>query len=68
MICPYCDNLLIPGYIQSGREVYFTTNPHKMLFGHKPGEIVLTEKNMTAPTATAYLCRECKKVIVEYKE
>ena len=67
MICPYCNNPLISGYIQSGREVYFTTNPHKMLFTHKNGKVVLTEKNSTAPTATAYLCRECKKVIVEYE-
>ena len=68
MICPYCNNPMVPGFIQARGEVYFTTNPHKMLFGHKPSEIVLTENNNTAPTDTAYLCRECKKVIVEYKD
>jgi hypothetical protein len=38
---------------------------HKFLFGHKAGEIVLTEKNMTAPTYKAYRCKDCRKVIVE---
>ena len=44
MICPYCNNPMIPGYIQARGEVYFTEEPHKFLFGHKAGEIVLTEK------------------------
>ena len=68
MICPYCNNPMVSGYIQACGEVYFTEEPHKYLLGHKAGEIVLTEKNMTAPTCKAYRCRDCRKVIVEYKE
>lgn len=68
MNCPYCNKPMASGFIQSGREVYFTEEPHKVLFGHRKGEILLTKNNMTAPTCKAYRCGKCKKVIVEYRE
>ena len=67
MNCPYCNRAMILGFIQARGEIYFTEEPHKLLFGHKPGEIVLTEKNMTAPTSKAYRCAGCKIVIVGYE-
>jgi len=59
---------MIPGFIQARSEIYFTQKPHKLLFSAGKEETVLTEKNNTSPTAVAYHCEECKKVIVEYGE
>lgn len=55
------------GFIQSGREVFFTETPHKLFFGAKRTDIILTRSNMTAPTCKAYKCEACKKVIVAYE-
>ena len=66
--CPYCDKEMISGYVQGGREVFFTETKHKWLFSHSKEEILLTYNNMTAPTCTAYHCAECKKVIIDYEE
>jgi hypothetical protein len=67
MTCPYCNNPMIPGFIQARFEVYFTEKPHKMLLGAKGKDVVLTKNNMTAPTCPAYHCPACRKVIVEYE-
>jgi hypothetical protein len=64
MTRPYCDNLMIPGFIQARGEVYYTEKPHKMLLGAKGKDVVLTKNNMTAPTCTAYHCPVCRKVIL----
>ncbi len=66
MTCPYCNNPMIPGFIQARFEVYFTEKPHKLLLGAKGKDVVLTKNNMTAPTCTAHHCPVCRKVLVEY--
>ena len=68
MKCPYCDKEMISGVVQSGRQIFFTTQPHKYSFipDTENKEIILTSHNWTKPTCTAYLCSACKKVIIDY--
>lgn len=68
MNCPWCQNEMVEGVIQSHREVFFTTEPHKFSFiSMDPDETTITKHNWTCPTATAYHCAACKKVIVSYE-
>lgn len=68
MTCPYCNRPMIPGFIQARSEIYFTQSPHKLLFAAKGNDVVLTKHNNMAPTAVAWHCPTCKKVVVEYGE
>lgn len=66
MTCPYCGNPMKAGWIQSGREVYFTEKKHKFFLNHRDDEPLLTEHNLTCPTAKAYCCPACRRVVVTY--
>ena len=66
MNCPYCNRPMVSGFVQARGEVYFTQSPHKLLFAAKGNDVVLTKKNNTSPTAVAWHCENCKRVIVEY--
>ena len=69
MKCPCCNNEMKKGVVQSAREVFFTTEPHGFWF--KPGgneEVSLSFHNLTRPTCIAYICRACKKVVIDYAE
>ncbi len=69
MNCPCCSNEMQKGVVQSAREVFFRTEPRSAwsLLGKK-GEVSLSEYNFTCPTCTAYICRACRKVVVDYAE
>ena len=66
MKCPYCEREMIPGFIQSGREVFFTRKIHRWLFAPDGDDVTLTRDNMTKPNCVACHCPGCKKVIVDY--
>ena len=69
MKCPWCDNEMSRGWMQSCRRVLFTTIKSEWGAGIKDKtDIVLTTNNFTNPTAIAYHCEMCKKVIVDYTE
>lgn len=65
MICPYCNNPMISGFVQARGEVYFTEKPHKMLLGARGEDVAFTKNNKIAPTCMAYHCQICRKVVVE---
>ena len=70
MKCPFCGNEMLTGVIQSGRQIFFTTTPHKFFFvpdGSSDDEFTLSTHNWTRPTAIAYNCKNCEKVIVDYQ-
>lgn len=67
--CPYCGNELQEGFVQSDRLVFFTPKLHKIFVApnlSKENEIVLTSSNWFYPNCTAFLCNNCKKVIIDY--
>ena len=67
MNCPHCGKEMAEGFVQSAREIFFTTDPHWAFFiPNAPGEISLSSHNLTRPTCIAYHCKSCKKVIIDY--
>ena len=67
MDCPFCGCKMVSGHMQSGRVVFFTQNKRNWVFQPSDDDVVLTIDNWTCPTCVAYLCKKCKKVIVDYR-
>jgi len=70
MKCPYCDNEMIKGVVQSGRPFFFTTKPQSfwMWPNSLNDEFFLSSKNWIGPTCNANHCAKCKKVVLDYNE
>ena len=67
--CPYCGNELQEGLVQSSHYIFFTEQLHKFSFYpnlYKEKEILLRKNNYLYPNCNALICRECKKVIIDY--
>lgn len=67
MKCPYCVQEMTKGYLQSARKIFFTEKRHKFMFEPYKEDLEITEHNWTAPTAEAWRCSFCGKIIVEYR-
>lgn len=68
MKCPTCGQEMEEGVVQSAREIFFAIEPHRFWFKVKKEEVLLSSHNWTRPTCIAYLCRNCKKVVINYAE
>ena len=69
MECPYCNKQMEKGVTQSAREIFFANNPHRYIFKpRETGEVSLSYYNMTRPTCVSYICRNCKKVVIDYSK
>lgn len=68
MKCPYCNNEMEKGYVQSSKEVYYTTNPTKFPFlaFAKVEDLNLTKGLFAPVTIEAWNCPVCKKLLIEY--
>ena len=66
MKCPTCGQEMEEGFVQSAREIFFAIEPHRFWFKVKKEEVLLSSHNWTRPTCVAYLCRNCKKVVINY--
>lgn len=72
MECPYCNKEMEKGLIQSPHEISWFKGEKKHLFGramfHKDS-VVLSELSFIKGSAViAYLCRDCKKVIIDFSD
>lgn len=72
MKCPYCNNEMERGLIQSPHEIEWIKGEKRHLFGRAEfhdGSVVLSELSMLKGSAvTSYLCRNCKKVLIDYSD
>ena len=70
MNCPYCGEAMEQGVIQSPHEINWTRKKH--LLGNAAfhdGSVVLSERSfIKGSAASAFLCRKCEKVIIDYKD
>ena len=70
MKCPFCCGDMEKGLIQSPQELSWFPGEKRRFFGrasfHK-GAVTLSEYSFTRGSAvTAYLCRECRKIVIDY--
>lgn len=69
MNCPYCNREMESGVIQSPNEIAWKKKK-ALIFGAamlQESSVVLSEVSFFKGSAvTAYLCRHCKKVIINY--
>ena len=70
MNCPYCGKEMDKGVIQSPHEISWKKK--KSFIGRAmfhEGSVVLSELSfMSGSAAIAYLCRDCKKIVIDYSE
>ena len=72
MVCPYCNGEMEKGLITSRYEIAWLNKEKRPMFGnaafHK-GSVVLSEYSfVTGGAVIAYLCRHCRKVIIDYAD
>ena len=68
MTCPYCGNEMEKGLIQSRDAIVWTKERHKIPLRRKrsDGAVVLADFAFFSGSAvTAYLCRSCRKVVID---
>ena len=72
MKCPYCEKEMELGFIQSPQELSWKKGDKRPLLGRaqiREGSVILSELSFLKGSAvTAFLCRECKKVIIDYSD
>ena len=70
MECPYCKAEMEKGVIDSQHEISWTDKRHlfsNAIFHNKA--VVLSEHSFIKGSAVvAYLCRNCEKVVIDYKD
>ena len=64
MQCPFCGREMEHGFLQSGRTAFFTTKRRRF----QNGDVELTQHNWTSPIAPAWICRSCRKVVIDCEE
>ena len=72
MKCPYCNIEMEQGFIQSPQEISWKKGEKRPLLGRAQfheGSVILSELSFIKGSAvTAYLCRACRKVIIDYSD
>lgn len=72
MKCPYCNKEMEEGIIQSPQEISWKKGIKRPVFGRAQfheDSVVLSELSLMKGSAVvAFLCRECKKVIIDYSD
>lgn len=66
MICPYCGEEMVSGFIQSANQIYFNKGKRARFFA--AGDLRsrnLTRVSLRAPNLKSYLCENCQKIIVD---
>ena len=64
--CPLCGDEIEKGYIQTGERMAWVKQKHKVSLLPKEGEVLLGNNVFTALIFDAFICRKCKKIILDY--
>ena len=68
MKCPICGNEMEKGYLQAGQRMSWVKKKHKVSLLPKEGEISLGNNVLGGLVFEAYICKDCKKVLLDYSE
>lgn len=68
MMCPYCGKQMKNGYIQSAREIFWSTQKKKLFFKAMGREDKpLASFGWNGSSAIAFYCDNCRKVVIDCK-
>ena len=67
MKCPDCNCDMEKGFLQGGNMMTWVRKPHILTMYPKKGEVMVGRNPMNAVSVTAFICKDCKKIIVDYK-
>ena len=69
MKCPYCNNEMECGWIQSNKQVFYTNSETYLPIPiAKKDDIKLTANRISPAKCYAWNCRSCRKIIIDYQE
>lgn len=75
MKCPYCDNDMELGLIESKYQIIWTKGDKKKALINvrvPKGSVILAKQDLkslfTGCAVKTFLCRDCKKVIIDYSK
>lgn len=68
MNCPFCNGEMEEGFLQGMRRVAWVKKKHKITLLPKEGEILLENNVFSDFLIPAYICKYCKKVVLDYSE
>lgn len=68
MNCPVCGKEMEQGLLQGNQRVSWVKREHKLSLLPKTGEILLENKGMGSFLLTAWICKDCKKMVVDYSD
>lgn len=67
MQCPYCNEEMKKGYIQSPRQqIFWGEEKRKILIIPLGDDISLSQGTFNTPYVESYCCLKCKKIIIEF--
>ncbi|MFU0801091.1 MAG: PF20097 family protein [Xylanivirga thermophila] len=62
----YCNGEMGVGILEGGRYLLWVKQPHKVSYHPKAGEVLLGEKAVMFVVVNSYICKHCKKIIIDY--
>ncbi|MEG0410082.1 MAG: PF20097 family protein [Erysipelotrichaceae bacterium] len=69
MNCPYCNTEMEKGYMQGASRMMWTPKPHSFIMALPKKDEIMFDSGITkASLCTAYLCRHCKKIVMDYDD
>ena len=68
MKCPVCGNEMEQGFLQGGQRMAWVKAPHKVSLLPNSGEVLLGNHMIGGLTFCAYICKPCKKVLLDYAD
>lgn len=68
MRCPICDNEMQQGFIQGNQRIAWVKSKHKISILPQEGEVLLENKTFDSFLFTAWICKDCQKVLFDYSD
>ena len=68
MNCPTCGKMMEKGLVQVGSRAVWVRKKHLVSLLPREGEVELARNLMGYAAIPAYICKDCKKVLMDYSE
>ena len=68
MKCPICDNEMQQGFIQGNQRIAWVKSKHKISILPREGEVLLENKTFGSFLFTAWIWKDCQKILLDYSD